>query len=91
LGRERAEEEVPRRQGLVSANGGAAGYWARASRTGQPFIGNGVDEGSTGELSLGLSRYGGGTSGSRWRQRRRRAALATRERRGARAGRQQRS
>jgi hypothetical protein len=33
LGRERAEEEVPRWQGLVGANGGAPGYWARASRT----------------------------------------------------------
>jgi hypothetical protein len=40
LGRERAEEEVPRRQGLVGANGGAAGCWARASRAGQPFVGN---------------------------------------------------
>jgi hypothetical protein len=32
LGRERAEEEVPRWTELDGANGSAAGYWARASR-----------------------------------------------------------
>jgi hypothetical protein len=60
LGRERAEGEVPRWTELGGANGGAARFWARASWSGRPFIGNWVEEGSQDELNFGFEPLQGG-------------------------------
>jgi hypothetical protein len=54
LGKERAKGRVPRWTELDGANGRVAGYWARASRSGQPFIGNWGGKGEHGEQGLGL-------------------------------------
>jgi hypothetical protein len=71
LGRERAEGRIPRWTELGGANGGAARYLARASRSGRLLWAIEKRRGSTGERSLSLSGYGGGTGESRRRQRRR--------------------